>query len=210
MKRGFEIKQFKEISKQILNAINLKDNFEEIKTIAGFDVSFKNNKAICVGVMLEYPSMKEIETKETVSTEEISYSPGFTVFREGPIIIETYRSFEKKPDLLVVKGNGSIHPTKFGTASYVGVLINKPCVGVVKELIFGKLVDENILFKGVVKGKALKYKEFANPVYLSPGHNISLDSAYEIMKKCGDEKYKLPYPLYLAHKYLSKLKNKKE
>ena len=53
---------------------------------------------------------------------------------------------------------------------------------------------------------AIKTKQFANPIYITPGHNISLNSAVEIIKKLSFEPYKLPLPLHLAHKYVNKLK----
>ena len=136
----------------------------------------------------------------------MSYSPRTIPFREGPIIIEAYRSLKIKPDVLIIRGDGALRRSKVGLASYVGVLINKPSIGVTKELIHGALNEDNIIIDDEIKGKALKIKELANPVYISPGHGLSVDKALEIIKKVSDPEYKLPLPMHLAHKHINKLK----
>ncbi len=134
------------------------------------------------------------------------YSPSMVAFREGPAVIDAYRTLENKPDVLIVKGEGVVRPLRVGLASYVGVILNKPCIGVAKELMHGRLDEDKLVFDGEIRGIAIKTKEFANPVYVTPGHNINLDTAVEIIKKGSIEPYKLPLPLHLAHKYVNKSK----
>jgi len=89
-------------------------------------------------------------------------------------------------------------------------LSNKPCVAVAKELIFGRLDEDRILYNEEFKGKAIRTKEHANPVYIVPGHNISIEKATELIKSVVNSDYKMPYPLHLAHKNLVKLKKNEE
>src|SRR3989344_2218695 len=193
MKNGVDFKELKEVEKRVLKGIGLKDSVTNPKTVAAFDIAYIGNKYNCVAVVIDLESMKEIE-KKTVSGEEIiPYSPSLVAFREGPAVLEAYRSLENKPDVLIVKGNGALHPHKVGLASYVGVILNKPCIGVSKELIYGRLDEDRILFDEELKGIAIKTKQFANPVYVMPGHGISLDTAVGIIRKLSIEPYKLPY-----------------
>lgn len=210
MKNGADLKELKEIEKSILKGIKLVDSFSDVKLIAGFDIAYTGKKYHCVVVVIDLETKKEIETKTIEGEEIMPYSPNLITFREGPVIIGAYRSLENKPDVLIVKGSGAIHPYKVGLASYVGVILNKPCIGVSKELFFGKLDEDKIMFDGKLKGIAIKAKPFANPVYVSPGHNIYLESAVDIVKKTIDENYKLPLPLHSAHKYVNNLKKVKE
>ena len=206
MKTGVDYKELKEIEKGILKGINLNDSFSNFKTVAAFDIAYLNKNYNCIAVVFDTETNQEIEMK-TVSGEEIMpYSPNLVAFREGPVIVDAYRSLENKPDVLIVKGNGAVHPNKIGLASYVGVILNKPCIGVSKELNVGKLDEDRIIFNNELKGKAIRTKEFANPIYVMPGHNVSLNTAIQIIKKISIESYKLPLPLHLAHKYVNKLK----
>ncbi len=202
-------KELKEIEKSILKGIDISDTSSKIRTVAGFEIIYTNKTYHCCCVVLDLETKEEKEQKEVTGQEIMSYSPTFIAFREGPAIIEAYRSLEEKPDLLIVKGNGALHKNKVGLASYVGVILNKPCIGVSKDLMYGNLEEDKIIFENELKGRAVKTKEFSNPVYVTPGHNISVNSAAEIIKKLIKEPYKMPLPLHLAHKYLNKIKKNK-
>ncbi len=206
MKNGVDFKELKEIEKKILKGINLNDIVSSVKIVVGFDIAYTNKKYNCVVVVFDLETMKEIETKTISGEEIIPYSPNMVAFREGPAILEAYRSLENKPDVLIIKGNGFLHTTKIGLASYVGVLLNKPCIGVAKELTYGKLEEDKIMFDFKIRGVAIRTKEFANPVYVTPGHNISIETSVDIVRKLIVEPYKMPLPLQLAHKYVNKIK----
>ena len=206
MKTGVNVKELKEIEKKILKGINLNNTINDIKLIGGFDIAYKNNKYVCAAVVIDF-NTKEVVEKNIATGEEImSYSPTLAVFREGPAIIDAYRGLENKPDVLMIKGNSALQKFKAGLASYVGVLLNKPCIGVAKELLFGRLDEDRIIVDNELKGMAIKTKEFSNPVYVSPGHGISLDKAVEITKSLIRDPYKMPLPLHFAHKLANKEK----
>ena len=206
MKNGVDIRELKEIEKKILKGINTSDKLTNPKTVGGFDIAYIKNKYLCCAIVVNFET-KEIIEKKIVSGEEImSYSPNLASFREGPAIIDAYRSLEKKPDVLIVKGCGALNKYKVGLASYVGVLLNKPCIGVSKDLMFGRLDEDKIIGDNEIRGIAIKTKEFANPIFISPGHKINLEKSVEIVKELCIEPYKLPLPLHLAHKYVNKEK----
>ncbi len=209
MKSGVDFKELKEIEKRILKGIKLENAFSSVKTVVAFDIAYNNNKYYCVAVVLDLETQKEIEIKQVSGEEIMTYSPNMIAFREGPVILDAFRELENKPDVLIVKGMGAINPKKVGLASYVGVITNKPCIGVAKELIYGRLEEDKVIFDGLKKGLAIKTKEFANPVYVSPGHGIDLESAVDVVSGLVDSNYKMPLPLHLAHKYVNKLKKDK-
>lgn len=198
--------ELKRIEKDVLKGVSIKDSLTEIKTIAAFDIGFKGNKVICSVIVFEYPSLKILEEKHRISDELMQYSPNTIAFREGPPITELYRELENQPDVLIIDGFGVLHPTKAGVASYVGVLLNKPTIGVAKELIYGNLDEDRVMFNDELKGYAVKAKEFAKPVFITPGHNISIEKAVEIIKATVSSEFKLPLPLHLAHKKTNKIK----
>ncbi|RLF33390.1 MAG: endonuclease V, partial [Thermoplasmata archaeon] len=48
----------------------------------------------------------------------------------------------------------------------------------------------------------LKSREGCNPIFISPGHKISLKTGIEVVKKCL-RGHKLPEPTRLAHKFVN-------
>lgn len=93
----------------------------------------------------------------------------------------------------------------FGLASYVGLTLNKPTIGVAKNLLEGRIIDKAIYINGEKRGHELKARKGAKTIYISPGHRISLKSSLGIVKSCFRE-HRLPEPLYLAHKYANMIK----
>ena len=207
MKTGVDFKEIKEIEKKVLKGIKTEDSFSETpKILAAFDVGYTGKRYICSAIVINLENNEIIETKIGTGDEVMSYSPALSTFREGPPILQAYRELENKPDVLLVKGMGSINPHRVGLAGYVGILTNKPCISVNSELLTGKLDEDKIIFNGEIKGMALKTKAYSNPIYVSPGHNISVKTSVEIVKKLIIESYKLPFPLHLAHKEVNKAK----
>ncbi|MBW2997555.1 endonuclease V, partial [Candidatus Woesearchaeota archaeon] len=68
--------------------------------------------------------------------------------------------------------------------------------------------DGKIMVEDEARAIAMKTKEHAKPIYVSPGHRVSLKTAAEITKKCLVEKHKLPEPLHEAHKYSNKVRER--
>lgn len=178
---------------------------EDVKTIAGFDVSFFGDKAVCAAVVLDAKTMTVLERTHALVKAEIPYIPGFLAFREGPAILQAYYDLEHDPDVLMVDGHGIAHPLRSGLACYVGVELAKPCIGIAKSILVGEIVDDKVMIGAEVRGKLVKTKEHAKPVIVSPGHLISVDTAVEIVKKCIVYPHKLPEPLHAAHRYADKL-----
>jgi len=181
---------------------------DKIKTIAGFDVAFFNEKAVCAAVVLDFRTMAVIETKYLLTKPEIPYIPGFLAFREGNAIMQAYYDLEHDPDVLMVDGHGIAHPMMAGLACYVGVEAAKPCIGVAKKLLIGEVVNDKVMIGNEVRGKLVKTKEHAKPVVVSPGHLVSVETAVEIVKRCIVYPHKLPEPLHQAHRLADKMAEK--
>ena len=194
------------IAKQVRTEDRLKA--EDVKTIAGFDVSFFADKSVCAAVVLDAKTMEVLERKYSLTKTEMAYVPGFLAFREGPAILQAYYDLEHDPDILMVDGHGIAHPLRAGLASYVGVELAKPCIGVAKSLLVGEIVDDKVIIGNEVRAKLVKTKEHAKPIIVSPGHLISVDTAVAIVKKCIVLPHKLPEPLHQAHRFADKMAEK--
>jgi deoxyribonuclease V len=202
--------KLRSIQRAIARQVKTEDKvkLDDIKTIAGFDVAFFGDKAVCAAVVLDFKTMTVLEKKYLLLKAEMPYIPGFLAFREGPAILQTYYDLEYDPDILMVDGHGIAHPLRAGLASYVGVELAKPCIGVAKSMLVGEIVDDKVMIGNEVRGRLVKTKEHAKPVIVSPGHLISVDTAVEIVKKCIVPPHKLPEPLHQAHRFADTMAGK--
>lgn len=212
MVEKFSFGKLKDMQAQVATQVILEDGIrpEDIKYIAGFDVAYKGDKCVCAAVVLDYKTLQVIEKKVTITKVPMNYVPGFLAFREGPPICQAYYDLESEPDVILVDGHGIAHPMKSGLAVFVGVELGKPCIGVAKGLLVGEAKDDNIVLEGEFVGKLVKTKEHANPLYVSPGNMISIETSAEIVKHCVVPPHKSPEPLHMAHRFADKSLNEKE
>ena len=167
-----------------------------IKTICGVDVSYKGNKAYCSAVVFSRKSLEILESKNSSFTISSPYIPGFFMLRESKPILLTLKKLRENFDVLLVDGHGILHPRKCGLACYVGLKLDKPVIGVAKNLLCGKIrSDSKIELDGKVLGCQIKNKK---TIYISIGHKISLRTTKKIVKELILDKNWYPEPLRIA------------
>ena len=175
----------------------------EFSSVAGADVAYHGETAAAAVVLLEYPSLKLLETVSAPMEARIPYSPSFLGFREAPLIHYVVRRLSHEPDLVLVDGHGRAHPRLFGLACHVGVMLNTPTVGVAKSLLAGREVEDRVVDE---EGRALGYvlkREGKRPLYVSVGYKITLDDAFRVVQGCTINSS--PEPLKLAHQEANRL-----
>lgn len=190
---------------RLAHKIILRDDFSIVKKIAGIDtLPIPPNQLLAGVIVCEFPSLKIIEQKTYLLHDPLPYQPGFQAYRDMPAMIEAYNLLEQEPDVILVKGEGILHPRKMGVASQLGLMLNKSTIGITPKLNLGKVEQGKIFFNNEICGFEVKTREHANPVYVSPGHLVSLGSALDIVSKTIVYPHKLPEPLHLAHKMMRK------
>ncbi len=177
-----------------------RDEFDKVKLVAGVDQAFIGDEVISAIVVCDYKTLKPVEEKYAIVKTDVPYIPGYLSYREAPAIVEAYGKLEQKPDVLIVDGNGILHPRRIGMASHVGILLDVPTIGVAKTFLLGEKMDHEIMVGNEVRGFELITKEHARPIYVSIGHKIGLGSSVRIVKDCLVYPHKLPEPLHLAHR----------
>jgi deoxyribonuclease V len=136
------------------------------------------------------------------------YFPGFRGYRELPAMIKALERLNEKPDIVFISAQGIIHP-RLGLASHFGLVTNIPSVGVSSSLIECEASNEDaseIIKDNEVVGKVLISKKESNPLYISPGNNITVNSSYDISKKLIRLPHKRPEPIHIAAKYARNVK----
>ena len=175
-----------------------------IRFIGAFDCSIVGRQLVCAAVVVDAKTMEVVERQTIIRPSPIPDIPGDTAFREGPLILELYYSLEHEPEVIMVDGEGIAHPDGGGLATYIGVELAKPVIGVSKELFVCELKDDDIILNGTIVGKRIITKQHARPGYVSPGNLISIEAATKLATSTVRPPHKLPEPLHIAHRIADK------
>ncbi len=198
-----------EIQRTLRRQVSLVGEFDEPRLVAGVDISIPrgSDSGRAAVVILSYPEFALVEVRRAVRTLDMPYIPGFLSFRETPIALDAFEQVRNEPDVVLVDGQGIAHPRGLGIAAHLGLLLAKPTVGCAKSRLIGSYI-EPVLEKGSVSplldrdgnriGDVVRTKTGVKPLFVSPGHLISLDGAVEAVLKCTTT-YRLPEPTRMAH-----------
>ncbi len=212
-----DLKELERIQLECSKRVILEDGFKKLELIGGMDLTFEDIKrtptrAWAGLVVVELKSLKPIYQKVVEGVVNFPYIPTFLAFREMPLMLELDREAKIKADVYFIDGQGIAHPRGCGIASHFGIETDTPTVGVAKTMLVGKAKDPPlkrgsfsfIHYGGNVVGVILRTKDNTTPIYVSPGHMVSLETAIELVLKTSI--YRIPEPTRLAHNLLQKVR----
>jgi deoxyribonuclease V len=186
-----------------------------IRSIAGVDAAYlyDGSGAVAAVVILE-AGTGEVLDKATAACESPAlYTPGLLSFREIPVIASALQKLTVIPDLIVCDGHGIAHPRRFGLACHLGVLYDVPAIGCAKTRLIGEFAEPGsrkgdstyLMDNGEAIGVVLRTRQGVKPVFVSPGHRISLRTSSEvILQLCS--RFRIPEPIRLADQISNRLK----
>ena len=182
------------------------------KYVGGLDISFivgdDTNACACYvildrGLNIVYQDVKMVKLSAP-------YVPGFLAFRESEFLLDLISKQQTDspcltPDVLIVDGNGVLHPRYCGIGCHVGVDTNIPTIGVAKNLHqiqeFGHEFSRDFVKENFPKltkageflplttsggrriGAVVKTRdECKNGVFVSVGSGISLDTSISLVR----------------------------
>ena len=192
-----------EVAKKVL----AKDKFDvEIKYVCGVDVSYKNNIGYCSATVLDKNTLNSVECTNTIVIIDQPYIPGLFMLREYKPIVNALQMLKREYQILLVDGNGLLHPRRCGLACYVGIMMDKPTIGVAKSLLCGLVREDKFVeFGGDILGFQIA-NGHKKHLYVSIGHRVSLGSAINIVKELTRAGQLIPEPLRIAHINSKKLR----
>jgi deoxyinosine 3'endonuclease (endonuclease V) len=180
--------------------------------VVGMDISTPKTQfdVGCVGLVV-FSDILVYQDTITVDLPQ-PYIPGYLGFREVPAMTKLWEKFrDDRPDLydqvavVMIDGNGVLHPNECGSASHFGVTLDIVTIGVAKtlHLVDGISKEQQNKSKLVpIVGQSGKTWGMAmrtapnKAIYVSVGNKISLNSAVAITEKFC--KYRVPEPIRAA------------
>ena len=212
-KEAVDIQQ--ELKQRII--IHDKDFPEEIKVIAGADISYskKSDLFYAAVILMEFPAMAIIEEKTIIERAPFPYIPGLLSFREGPALLKIFETLYHVPDVVIFDGQGIAHPRGIGLASHMGLFLDIPTIGCAKKKLVGRY-DEvgseagdytDLILNEEIIGAVLCTKRKVKPLFISSGHKIGIRKSIEIILLCC-KGYKLPEPTRRAHLLVNQIRLK--
>ncbi|MGQ9477277.1 MAG: endonuclease V [Candidatus Bipolaricaulia bacterium] len=215
------LRRLRQLQEELSATISLQPLPREPKTIAGVDVAYAYDRgepqeprlrAVAAYVLLDLAG--RLIGQETVEREvTFPYIPTYLAFRELPLLLELLgrvRTAGGLADVVMVDGNGLLHPRHAGIASHLGVLLDIPTIGLTKSLLCGRVDLQGlgvrevryVLLDGERVGAATKLTERAQPIFISPGNKLDLEGAIELTLALPSS-HRVPEPIRLAHELCS-------
>lgn len=200
-----DTRALREEQRILADRITLQDppDFPTPTLIAGVDVGFEQGGDVtrAAVAVLRYPSLELVEYQIARVPTVMPYIPGFLSFRELPALLQAWQQLTSRPDLVLVDGQGIAHPRRLGVASHFGLMIDVPTIGVAKSRLCGQflpldaeLYSQQALYEGDEQiGWVWRSKLRCNPLFISPGNRISMESALYWVEHCMRQ-YRLPEP----------------
>jgi len=188
------------------------DRLRRPRRVAGLDVGFEDGGRTARGALavLGFPGLRPLEQAVARQPTRFPYVPGLLSFREVPVLLQALEALERPPDLLLCDAQGLAHPRRFGLACHIGLLTDLPSIGVAKSRLIGRhdpLPEQKgawvpLMDGGEVIGAVLRSRAHVQPLYVSIGHRICLETAIHYVLACTT-RYRLPETTRAAHRLAS-------
>jgi deoxyribonuclease V len=203
------------LQESLRERVELKDQFGEIRYVAGADMAFDPETEVAFAgvIVYRFPGLEEVERRMARRKLRFPYVPGLLSFRECPVLLAAFARLRTEPDLILIDGHGRAHPRRFGIACHIGILFDKPTIGCAKSRLVGEHQEPDeragatapLMLEGERIGVVLRTRDDVRPIYVTTGHRVSLDSAVGLVKQCLDG-FRIPKPTREADHYVRDLR----
>lgn len=186
--------------------------------VGGADVAYDKRRGdvLAVIVVLDRETGKVEYEAQAVVKSRFPYIPGLLSFREAPAVLQAWKNLgDKKPQALMLDGQGLAHPRRFGLACHLGVWLKLPTVGCAKSRLIG-VYEEPGTTQGCwsdlkdgdeVIGAVVRTRSRVRPLFISPGFLLSLPGCIQfVLEWC--QGFRLPEPTRQAHLRVTALRRK--
>lgn len=205
------VAEAREIQTRFAASLDLSRDFEphDGMLVAGIDVSYERKAVDCHAAIavLQWPGWEMIECATATMPSPFPYVPGFLSFREGPVVLHALQQLKCEPDLFLVDSHGTAHPRRIGSASHLGLWFDRPTIGCAKSRLCGTHREPGERAESAVRlldgeeqiGWVLRSRDRVKPIFISPGHRISMSAALATAKRLLG-RWRILEPIRAAHR----------
>lgn len=184
----------------------------QFKTVAGVAIAYSKDgeRAYVAATVLSTTNWRPVSQQLADLPVTRPYEAGMLEWRDAPLMVEALTRLPVEPDLIVVDGTGIAHPRKFGTACHVGYALDYATVGMTElwpsgcrdiAAIVEKRRGNKTALLHETSGDKLGYQVHTQnalePIFVSPGHRVSVDDATSLVLRCTPW-LRIPEPLRAA------------
>lgn len=191
------------LQKRLALWVTTENSIKKIRNVCAVDVSYKDKLANASAVTMDVKSLDLIECVTSTTKIKAPYIPGLMMLRETGPVISVLNLLHNNFDVLLVDGNGQLHPRRCGLGCYIGIIVNKPTIGVAKSLLCGKIRRDWVELDGKRVANIIQKKK-GKRIFVSVGNKISLRTATRLVDSLIRECQWLPEPSRLADRYSKK------
>ena len=201
------LERLRKLQATLGDRLNLGPLGTQPRTLLGVDVAYsQDGYAFASAIGIDARTQTITETRFQRSEVTFPYIPTYLAFREMPAIESVMEGIDLEGTLLMVDGQGILHPRGFGIACHVGVSLGIPTIGVAKRLLTGSydraaLRREGlaaVLVEGEHRGWVIAPEgKMKKAAFVSPGHMVSVDDSLRLAR--GSMGKRQPRLLELAH-----------
>ena len=197
----YPLRTLREEQISLSKKVRLVDEPQEIETIAGIDVAYPDSEfedACGACALFDYQTKQLIDTNLVYGKTDFPFISTYFSYRELPLVERLMTQVSVKPSVLLLDGNGILHPYRCGFASHAGLHLDIPTIGVAKTRLYGTVKGSSVTINNELRGYALSLRG-TRPVFVSPGHRVSLTRSRSIVRSVS--RFRNPEPLRVAHQY---------
>lgn len=204
--RAKNVAEAEAIQRELAHLVEVRPLGRGIATIGAVDADYAGHLTVGAAALFRYDRCDAVVECRTAAEETLfPYLPGFLSFREAPAVLEALTKLSQLPDLLLVDGQGIAHPRRFGIACHIGVLTGIPAIGCAKTHLVGRYSEPGLQkgdwspleLDGEVVGAVVRTCSGVKPVFVSPGHLVSVADAVRVVLHCC-RGCRIPEPLRAA------------
>jgi deoxyribonuclease V len=189
--------------------LTLKKYRGPIDRVAALDVAYVTPRAAVVACIVADACSRDVIASHThIAPVTFPYISGYLAFRELPAMLRLWRDLTAGgpiADVVLIDGNGILHPRRAGIAACFGLLADAPTIGIGKSLLYGRVDVEElragetrpVIDRDELIGLAVKSTDRSRPIFVSPGNHCDVEQAAAIVQTLFAG-HRLPEPLHRA------------